>query len=102
MTAPAALGRLASRCRQSDSSGVARAIRDGSVGPLSRHGRCSMDAYQPGRAGSGVGEPVWHPSWADDDVARAAIEDLIPDVDPDRALEDDKGLVIGMVVQPGP
>jgi hypothetical protein len=60
-----------------------------------------MDAYQPGRAGSGIGEPVWHPGRANDDVARAAIENLIPDGDPDRALEDDKGLVIGMVVQPG-
>jgi hypothetical protein len=42
---------------------------------------------------------VWHPGRADDDVARAAVEDLIPDVDRDPALENDKGLVIGMVVQ---
>jgi hypothetical protein len=67
-------------------------IRDGSVGPLSRR-RCCMDAHQPGRAGSGVGEPVWHPGQADHDVVRAAIDDLIPDGDPDPALEDDKGLV---------
>jgi hypothetical protein len=52
-----------------------------------------MDAHQPGRAGSGVGEPVWHPGQADHDVVRAAIDDLIPDGDPDPALEDDKGLV---------
>jgi hypothetical protein len=37
---------------------------------------------------------MWHPGRADDDVARAAVEDLIPDADPDPSLEDDKGLVI--------
>jgi hypothetical protein len=59
-----------------------------------------MDAHQPGRAGSQIGESVRHAGRADDDVARAAIEDLIPDADSDAALEDDKGFVIGMVMQP--
>ena len=60
-----------------------------------------MDAHQPGRPGSGVGKPVRHPGRADHDVARSAVEGLAPDADLDATLQDDKGLVVGMMMQPG-
>lgn len=61
---------------------------------------CSAAWTHTSRAGPGVGESVRHPGRADHDIARAALEGLVPDADPDPALQDDKGLVAGMMMQP--
>ena len=61
-----------------------------------------MDAHEPGLAGSQVGKPVGYPGWADDDIPGATVNGLVPDGDPDAAIQDEKGLVIGVMVQPRP
>jgi GNAT superfamily N-acetyltransferase len=73
-----------------------------SFDPLGPHRRRGVDAHQPGRAGPEVGEPVRHSRRADHDVACAPFEGLIPHSDPDVALQDDKRLVVGMMMQPRP
>jgi hypothetical protein len=45
---------------------------------------------------------VRHPGRADHDVACATFEGLVADGDPDVALQDDEGLVVGMMMQPWP
>lgn len=39
--------------------------------------------------------------WPDDDVAGSAFDGFIADPDQDAALEDDEGLVVGMLMQLG-
>ena len=60
-----------------------------------------MDAHEPGRARPAVGEAVRDAGRADDDVSGTAVEALVADPDQDAALQDDEGLVVGVVMQVG-
>ena len=75
-------------------------LEDGrSVLELGLHGRCGVDANQPGLARAEVGEAVRDVRWPDDDVAWPAFDGLVTHLDQDAALQDDERLVVGMVVQ---
>src|SRR5215471_13483703 len=73
-----------------------------SVHPLGLHLGGRVDADEPGRAWPAVGEAVRGAGRADDDVPGAAFEALVADPDQDAALQDDEGLVVGVVMQAGP
>src|SRR6266567_865411 len=72
-----------------------------SFNELGLHGGCGVDANQPGAAGSEVGEAVRHAGRADDDVARPALDGFVADLYQNVAVQDDEGLVVGMMVQLG-
>src|SRR5215469_7345973 len=61
-----------------------------------------MDAYQPGSLWAEVGEAVRHAGRPDHDVAWTALDGFVANLHEDVAFEDDKGLVVGVVVQLGP
>src|SRR5436309_2380946 len=61
----------------------------------------AADAPGPGPARSAVGETVRGAGRPDDDVAGAAFERLVADMDCNVALQDDEGLVVGVVMHAG-
>lgn len=63
------------------------------------HDRCGVDAHKPRPPRPEVGKAVRNTRRADDDVARPAVDGFLADAYPDAALQDDKGLIIWMVVQ---
>src|SRR6266516_3100111 len=81
---------------------VRRARSRCSVHPFGLHRGGRVDAHEPGRARPAVGEAVRDAGRADDDVSGTAFEALVADPDQDAALQDDEGLVVGVVMQVRP